>query len=84
MFKTDLISSCILLLNIFPSLLNDAGKFVLTVPLSGQTVKLLSTFDNIGTRLQKILDTLDLCILNLTVKSPLISPNLVFINTKSK
>ena len=51
--------------SIFPFFLNDAGKFVLIVPLSGQTIKLLSTFDNIGTQLRKILGTLFLCILNL-------------------
>ena len=67
-----------------PFLLNDAGKFVLIVPLSGQTTKLMSTFDNIGTQLRKILDTLDLCIFNLTATSPLSSPNLIFIKTRSK
>ena len=68
----------------FHFLLNDAGKFVLIVPLSGQTIKLLSAFDNAGTQLRKILDTLDLRILKITAKSLLSSPNLIFINTRSK
>ena len=68
----------------FHFFLNDTGKSVLIAPLSGQTIKLLSTFYNIGTQLRKILDTLDLCILNLTAKSPLSSANAIFINTRSK
>ena len=56
----------------FHYFLNDAGKFVLIVPLYGQTIKLLSTFDNIGAQLWKILDTLDLCILNFIAISPLV------------
>ena len=68
----------------FHFLLNDAGKFVLIVPPSGQTIKLLSAFDNVGTQLRKILDTLDLRILKITAKSLLSSPNLIFINTRSK
>ena len=68
----------------FHFFLNDTSKSVLIAPLSGQTIKLLSTFYNIGKQLRKILDTLDLCILNLTAKSPLSSANVIFINTRSK